>query len=128
MTPDDFKAWRERMGYSMQAAATALGISKPSVVNYERGSRREDDRTVAIPRTVALACAALEQGLEPAGGAAGWHPIATTPKDGVYMVYQPPFAPGGRTSLDARICLSTDAGRRPATHWRALPPPPIADA
>lgn len=65
MTADDFKAWREHMGLSQVKAAEALGISKSSVENYERGARPEDGRPVVIPRTVALACAALAFGLPP---------------------------------------------------------------
>ena len=65
MTSEQFKQWRERMGMSQQDAADALGISKGSVINYENGARREDDRPVAIPRTVELACAALTFGVIP---------------------------------------------------------------
>jgi transcriptional regulator with XRE-family HTH domain len=65
MTSEQFKQWRERMGISQQEAADALGISKGSVVNYENGARREDDRPVTIPRTVELACAALTFGIIP---------------------------------------------------------------
>lgn len=67
MTPDDFKAWRATMGLSQQAAADALGISKGSVELYEAGKRRDDGRPVIIPRTVALACAALYHKLGPWG-------------------------------------------------------------
>jgi transcriptional regulator with XRE-family HTH domain len=65
MTSEQFKDWRERMGLSQQEAAEALGISKGSVINYESGIRREDDRPVTIPRTVELACAAVTFGLTP---------------------------------------------------------------
>jgi len=51
------------MGLSQQGTADALGMSKASVELYERGSRRDDDRPVVIPRTVELACAALAQGI-----------------------------------------------------------------
>lgn len=67
MTPDDFKAWRRQMGWSQQAAAEALGLGKSSIQLYEAGRRRDDHRPVEIPRTVALACAALAAGLEPFG-------------------------------------------------------------
>lgn len=70
MTPDDFKAWRKAMGLSQRAAAEALGMSRPAIENYERGHRIGDNRKVEIPRTVALACAALFHRLEPWGGAA----------------------------------------------------------
>lgn len=65
MTPDDFKAWRRAMGFSQQAAADELGISKGSVELYETGKRRDDGRPVAIPKAVELACAALYRGLDP---------------------------------------------------------------
>lgn len=65
MSPDDFKAWRTTMGLSQQAAADALGISKGSVELYEAGKRRDDGRPVVIPKTVALACAALYHRLMP---------------------------------------------------------------
>ena len=52
MTPDDFKAWRKSMDWSQGEAADALGISRGSVENYERGSRREDGRPVEIPGSV----------------------------------------------------------------------------
>lgn len=63
MTADDFKAWRKAMNLSQAKAAEALGVSKPTIENYERGRRREDGRPVEIPKTVALACAALAYGL-----------------------------------------------------------------
>ena len=56
------------MGYSQQAAADALGISKPSIDLYERGKRRDDERPVIIPKTVALACAALALGISSYSG------------------------------------------------------------
>lgn len=59
MTPLQFKDWRNKMGFSQATAALALGLSRSSVENYEAGARREDNRPVVIPRTVALACAAL---------------------------------------------------------------------
>lgn len=65
MSPDDFKRWRDAMGFTMAEAAEALGISRGSIENYERGTRREDDRPVAIPKNVALACAALFHRLKP---------------------------------------------------------------
>jgi len=41
--------------------------SRVTIELYERGARREDNRPVVIPRTVALACAALSNGLEAYG-------------------------------------------------------------
>lgn len=59
MNSRDFKNWREAMGFTQGQAAQALDISKPTVENYERGKRREDDRSVVIPLAVSLACSAL---------------------------------------------------------------------
>lgn len=68
MTPAQFKAWRTRLSFSQEEAAQALGISKGSVQLYEAGRRREDGRAVLIPKTVALACAAVAYGLPEYGG------------------------------------------------------------
>ena len=67
MTSEQFKAWRKGMGLTQAGAADALGLSKESVFNYETGVRRDGGRAVVIPRTVALACAAVSAGLEPVG-------------------------------------------------------------
>ncbi len=53
MTPAEFRHWRERKAYTLEAAAKALGISRRMVAYYERGSR-------PIPRVVALATRGLE--------------------------------------------------------------------
>lgn len=68
MTAEDFKAWRKAMNLSQVEAAQALGLSRGSVENYERGSRLGDGRPVLIPRSISLACAALYHRLEPWGG------------------------------------------------------------
>jgi DNA-binding transcriptional regulator YiaG len=53
MTADEFRHWRERKVYTLDAAAKALGISRRMVAYYEQGNR-------AIPRVVALAIRGLE--------------------------------------------------------------------
>ncbi|MET4636133.1 helix-turn-helix domain-containing protein [Kaistia defluvii] len=67
MTPEQFKSWRDEMGMTQSQAADALGVARGTILNYESGSRRDDGRPVAIPKTVALACAALRAGLAPIG-------------------------------------------------------------
>ena len=48
--------WRSRLGLSQDEASKALGISRSSVLNYECGSRREDDRPTEIPQCFVRAC------------------------------------------------------------------------
>jgi predicted transcriptional regulator len=64
MTPDQFRAWRELLGLSKTGAARALGLSLSQVLDYETGMKRGTDRAAPIPRVVALACRALQQGLD----------------------------------------------------------------
>lgn len=52
MSPEDFKAWRERMNFNRTEAAEALGIGRNQPQKYEEG--------LAIPRHIELACQALE--------------------------------------------------------------------
>lgn len=71
MTAGQFRAWRDRLGLTQAAAAAQLGITSRMVKMYEAGrhpSRRDDAGEllpVAIPRAIALACAAIEGGLSP---------------------------------------------------------------
>lgn len=55
-TAEDFAAWRNRMGYSVEDAAKQLGCAIQSVYNWERG---ESD----MPRYIGLACDALALGI-----------------------------------------------------------------
>lgn len=56
-----FKAWRKHMDWGQQEAADHLGVSRNTIVLYERGER--EGRRVEIPKTVELACAALALGI-----------------------------------------------------------------
>ena len=51
--PEEFKAWRKRLGLTQEAAARELGVTRRAVVHYERGAR-------AISKVVRLACEAVE--------------------------------------------------------------------
>lgn len=64
MTPEDFCAWRRRMGWKKNRAASELGIGVRTLDYYEAGARH-DGQPVTIPRHIALACAALAFGLPP---------------------------------------------------------------
>ena len=51
--PEAFKAWMERNGLSLNAAADALDMTRRMIAHYRTGSR-------PIPRVVALACEGWE--------------------------------------------------------------------
>lgn len=54
MTPDDFRAWRARLGLSQVGASVALGVTSRSVEKWEAGE-------APIRRTVELATRYLEE-------------------------------------------------------------------
>ena len=58
MNPDDFHAWRVRMGYSRMRAARELGCGENQPAIWEAGK-------TPIPPYIALACAAIAWGLPP---------------------------------------------------------------
>ena len=53
ITAEAFHSWRERKAYTLDEAATALGISRRMVAYYDHGKK-------PIPRVVALATLALD--------------------------------------------------------------------
>ena len=57
--------WRARMGLPQRAAAAALGLALTSYQDQERGRNRRTGQPIRTPRTLLLACAAIEAGLEP---------------------------------------------------------------
>jgi transcriptional regulator with XRE-family HTH domain len=64
MNSKQIKSCRKALGLTQDAFAQALGLSRTAIELYERGTRRDDPtRTVEIPRTVELACAALAMGI-----------------------------------------------------------------
>ena len=65
MTPADFRSWQARMGLTVRAAADLLGVAPSTVQAYRTGISRSTGQPVAVPRVVALACAALAAGLGP---------------------------------------------------------------
>lgn len=67
MTHADFLAWHQRMGYTYDTGAAALGVSRSAYANLVRGVHRDSGTPVQYDRRTALACAALEAKLEPVG-------------------------------------------------------------
>lgn len=73
MTPEQFRAWRAAQGLTQAQAAAKLGLSVSTIKTYDHGFLRRRDASsgdlveVEIPRTVALACAAIAAGLKPIG-------------------------------------------------------------
>ena len=64
MTPDDFRAWHNAMGYTYDTGAAALGVSRSSYADWIAGRSRTTGKPITISRTVALACAALAAGID----------------------------------------------------------------
>ena len=59
--------WRARLGISQRAAAKALGLALTSYQDQERGTSRATGEPIRTPRSLLLACAAVEAGLPPVG-------------------------------------------------------------
>lgn len=53
MTKDEFRAWRQRMGWTQRQAAEAFGFTAEHVSRMEHGTK-------AVQRVTELACKALE--------------------------------------------------------------------
>jgi len=62
VTPRKFKRWRKRLKLSQKEAAEALGLKPRMIQYYEKGERNGEK--VKIPKTVRLACYAIDQGVE----------------------------------------------------------------
>ena len=62
MTPRKFKRWRKRLKLSQKEAAEALGLKPRMIQYYEKGERNGEK--VKIPKTVRLACYAIDQGMD----------------------------------------------------------------
>ncbi len=68
MTPRKFKRWRKRLKLSQKEAADALGLKPRMIQYYEKGERNGEK--VKIPKTVRLACFAIDQGVDDYDGGA----------------------------------------------------------
>lgn len=56
MTSSSLRAWQSRHGYTYKTAAEALGMSRATYARYLSSAE-------ALPRWLALACAAIDAGL-----------------------------------------------------------------
>ena len=74
MSAEAFRDWRKRLNLKQKDAAEVLGLTKRMIQYYETGSR--SGQHVAIPKSVRLACYALEMGV---GDYDGHSVIASTP-------------------------------------------------
>ncbi len=59
MAPEEFRTWRERMGWTQEETAAQLGISRRMTIAYEKGEQGKN-RPSPIPRSIFLATQALE--------------------------------------------------------------------
>jgi transcriptional regulator with XRE-family HTH domain len=57
MVATDLRAWQERHGYTYASAADALGVSRATYARYLAAAGE-------LPRMLALACAAVDAGLD----------------------------------------------------------------
>lgn len=69
MTGDQFKAWRESLGFTQTDAAEAIGKSLQTVWRYENGA--------AIPKTTELACKWVSWESQTTGRAQKTQPLHT---------------------------------------------------
>jgi transcriptional regulator with XRE-family HTH domain len=60
MNADALLAWRKRLNLTQEEAARRLGCGRRTLVQYERGES-------PVPKTIALAAAAIERGIQPIG-------------------------------------------------------------
>lgn len=67
MTRVDFVRWHERMGYTYDTGAAALGVNRSTYANLMAGISRTTGRPVEYDKRTALACAALEACIKPIG-------------------------------------------------------------
>lgn len=69
MTRDDFQAWHKRRGYTYDSGAEALDVSRATYGNYLSGITASTGKPMVYSHMLALACAALEAGVQPLGQA-----------------------------------------------------------
>ncbi|WP_158816227.1 DNA-binding transcriptional regulator [Methylocapsa sp. S129] len=61
MDNTEFRDWRARMGLTQQQAADMLDLSLSTIINYEKGVRRDDGNEAFIPLSVEKTCGNFER-------------------------------------------------------------------
>lgn len=61
MNGKQFRKWRKARKFSQKRAAELLGLKPRMIQYYEKGER--DGKSVKIPKSVRLACVAIDQGV-----------------------------------------------------------------
>lgn len=56
MTPEEFKAIRERLGWTQRATGEALGLDARSIRRYESGERAISKPAAILFKTIERAC------------------------------------------------------------------------
>jgi len=62
MSPQQFRAWRKTLGLKQKDVADLLGLKRRIIQYYEKGER--DGRDLEIPKSVRLACYAIQAGVK----------------------------------------------------------------
>lgn len=63
MDKSEMLALRQELGLSQEQFGGKIGLTRGTIIDYERGVRRSDGREAPIPKAVELACAALKRGI-----------------------------------------------------------------
>lgn len=74
MDAEQFRAWRKGLKLKQKEAAELLGLKKRMIQYYEKGHR--DGRSVAIPKSIRLACYAIATGIVDFDGTTAEHAAA----------------------------------------------------
>lgn len=74
MSAEQFIIWRKGLGLKQKEAAELLGLQKRMIQYYEKGKR--DNKPVVIPKSIRLACYALQQGINDFDGENVFHSAA----------------------------------------------------
>lgn len=120
MPAEAFRDWRKRLGLKQKDAADLLGLKKRMIQYYETGSR--SGKHVSIPKSVRLACYALEAGV---GDYDGRNILGEAPVSSRFQhpsLQQPKTEP--KTEPMTASALHAQSSRRMGeAHGNGQPPP-----